>query len=532
MPKIVQLPSGEEVEFPDNMADSAIESVLQKQFKLAAPPPPPMNVDPSAGMSPGEKMLVGAGAAASRAGRGITNLMRDVMPEEWFPKGKPVDTQGAEDAALYQKYHPGGWATTGEVLADVGLSALPVSKAAMLPRALGMTGRVAPAIADIGANAAYAAATSPENRGQAALYGGAGAAGGRVLNRALSGLVKPTPAAQELLEQGVRLTPGQAGGGKGIGALARVYEQGLEAVPGAGNLVSGARQRGLEDWNRYLTRQLDPTTLPLGIDTAAPVGAKGLERAAEDISTLYQRAFPQGQVFQMPPAHLLQYDSAVSELANKVAPSVRPKFREVADWLKQNLEAGIPAEQWKEVVQGEINGAIKAAQREGSHSLVKSLSALDTQLKHSLERIGGPSVETVKALDKRYASLKSIQAAGAKAGPIQRGGVLYPSEVATTASKGGRAPILLKQALEAQELYGRAPNAMDKLGNMVKAGAVGVAGHTVVGGMSIPIVLASLLGTTEAGRKFLLGQTSWQQFLATHPGFLTQLGRATATQGQ
>jgi len=150
----------------DGTADDALKHI-QSQVGGGAPKAPAapaeLNVDPSAGMTTGEKFLVGAGAATDKAIRGIKGLFG------------ADDTQGAEDAALYQKYHPGGAATMGEIGADIAMTAMPGLKIAQGAQKLSMLPR---ALANIGGNAAMSAAIAPENRGTAALMGGAGTAAG------------------------------------------------------------------------------------------------------------------------------------------------------------------------------------------------------------------------------------------------------------------------------------------------------------------------------------------------------------------
>ena len=138
-------------------------------------PPEPLTADPSEGMSFGEKFLVGAGAATDRAIRGVTGLF-----------GKD-NTQGAEDAALYQKYHPGTAASLGEIGADIAMTAMPAGAIMKGSQGLRMLPRVA---ANMGGNAAMSAAIAPEDRGAAALTGGLGAGAGMVLG-ALGNRVLP-----------------------------------------------------------------------------------------------------------------------------------------------------------------------------------------------------------------------------------------------------------------------------------------------------------------------------------------------------
>jgi len=162
----ITAPDGKTYEVTGNgTAQDALKHIQSQMGGAPKAPAAPaeLNVDPSAGMTTGEKFLVGAGAATDKAIRGIKGLFG------------ADDTQGAEDAALYQKYHPGGAATMGEIGADIAMTAMPGLKIAQGAQKLSMLPR---ALANIGGNAAMSAAIAPENRGTAALMGGAGTAAG------------------------------------------------------------------------------------------------------------------------------------------------------------------------------------------------------------------------------------------------------------------------------------------------------------------------------------------------------------------
>jgi hypothetical protein len=110
---------------------------------------------------------------------------------------------------------------------------------------------------------------------------------------------------------------------------------------------------------------------------------------------------------------------------------------------------------------------------------------------------------------------------------------MYPSDVAQAAAKRGDEP-MLKRALAAQQIFGNAPGLSSQIQDIARAGAVGAAAHTVAGGAAIPAVVVSMLGTLPMGRKLLLGQTTWQQFVTQHPQMaraVAQAMRSTATQG-
>lgn len=541
-------PSGKEHEVtgPAGSTKEQAFQILQAQLGTVspkAPAAPPMKVDPSEGMPWYEKALVGAGSAVDRAKRALTPALPDVDAS-----GRLVESQAQRDAAqgkadaeLYQQNHPGGWATAGEIGADIAMSAIPVARGAQgltaASRAL-RAGKTAPLVGDVAANVLYAGATAPENRGEAAMYGGAGAVGGRVLNRTLGGLVRPTAASQELLDQGVRMTPGQAGEGV-MGQLAKVYEDALGAVPIAGRGVKSAQKQGLEDWNRAMLQNAVPGgqnvadfgRIPIRPD--APIGQPGVDALKGKYTAAYDELFPKGNVLQMSPEGAGILEQEIAELRKGIPASLQDKFDEFATGIAERLKSGVPAPLWKETITGDISAMGKAAYRNGDNSMVRALKALNDKLLKHMEagRIAGaPDPHELVGVDAGYKTFKVLQQAGQRAAALKRGGALYPSEVAVGAAQKGDDP-LYRQALDAQEMFGTAPNAMTKVGNLAKAAAVGAVGHSVAGGLSSVPALISLVGSTPVGRRFLMGQIPWQAVVQAHPEIASQVGRALATEG-
>jgi hypothetical protein len=245
----INLPDGTQGMFPDDMPDTEISDILKKQFP-SIPRVPLESVqaahaaDPKTGMSIPEKLAVGAGAKVAAAGEGLLGLADKAGLTNATGKANLAGMK--ENRELYEENHPGGWATAGEVGADLGMGALPVAKAGqVLTRALPL-GRFAPATADIAANAGYSAATAPEDRDKAAALGAAGATGGRVLNRALGGAVRPSDDSLLPLASGARMTPGQAGEGV-MGTAARGAENVLRRMPIMGYPLRAAQRQGLRD---------------------------------------------------------------------------------------------------------------------------------------------------------------------------------------------------------------------------------------------------------------------------------------------
>lgn len=244
-----------------------------------------------------QKFAIGAGAATEKAYRGVRSLLPPGLLPDDLMGGKG---RGAEAAQVYEKYHPGGWATAGEIGADVAMSAIPVARGGqavgavarqVLPRAVA---RAAPVVGDVAANALYAGLTAPEDRGAAAAFGGGGALAGAGLLGVLNRVVRPVsfgPEAQRLSDLGVDVTLGQVMAEKAADtgrkalprAVARAVSRGEEAamsVPLAGAPLRGMRERGVEAFQRG-TRE---AALPPGAPKEA---AASLDKLGSAISSAY-----------------------------------------------------------------------------------------------------------------------------------------------------------------------------------------------------------------------------------------------------
>ena len=257
----VQLPDGTIIKgVPDNMSKEQFTTIARSKghvFKEPSPPtpvdssPPP---DPREGMSGLDKFMVGAGRGLDRTLRGVVDL---VVPEA---DSRRYLEQGKADEEVYKRNHPGGFATAGEVTADIGLAAGPVgatSKGLMLINALRSTGKFAPAIADVVANASYNAATAPENRGDAAGMGAAGALAPHALVSFMRNFLprasgKVLDAAREV---GSTPTIGQAAGASADTVGNRMLQEAehlARNIPVVGSMVGRAQEHARSGLNTLI----------------------------------------------------------------------------------------------------------------------------------------------------------------------------------------------------------------------------------------------------------------------------------------
>lgn len=236
-------------------------------------------------------------AFASTPARILKSGMQMVGAGDYVPEF--VSNAAAEGDKSLPGRIVGDMAGTGGIRAAAGplvntLQRLNAAKG-VLP-ALGRTAEAA------GYGSAQGALTTPDDQGNAALWGAAGGAGGQVLGRVFSGLVRPTAEARTLLDAGVGLTPGQAAG---AGSFAKKAEEFAGSLPVASHFIRSAQNRAVEDANvaaaQAVTDMVDKT-VKLGRPPR-----EAIEATREAIGKHYDAALD-GMVVPgiVPDAHLTQ----------------------------------------------------------------------------------------------------------------------------------------------------------------------------------------------------------------------------------
>lgn len=177
-----------------------------------------------------------------------------------------------------------GYATAGGVVADVGTMVAGGSllRGAGLVKGANLLAAPKTAAQAATGGALYGGLTS-NDRVTGALYGGAGGAAGYGAAKTLGAIVAPrlAPGAQELIDSGVRLTPGSA-----IGGAAKRIEDAATSTPLVGDVIRSAQRRTLADYNKKVINEaLKPIgeSLPDGVKA----GREAIEIAQQKISDKY-----------------------------------------------------------------------------------------------------------------------------------------------------------------------------------------------------------------------------------------------------
>jgi hypothetical protein len=184
-------------------------------------------------------------------------------------------------------------ANFGDVTGDVLLGLAPGSAAmrggSVLKQALGRRALPGTKIAaEAAGNAAWNAATSPEDREVAALLGAGGAVAGSAVNRLISGPLanQVTPEARRLMDKGIALTPGQMVSGGTAGMLPRTFrnlEDTATSIPLLGDVIKHRSIGAIEDWN---LREINNALKPAGVKVKN-VGVTGFDDARSALRTKY-----------------------------------------------------------------------------------------------------------------------------------------------------------------------------------------------------------------------------------------------------
>lgn len=481
----------------DAAGDTEAATKLAQAYRSAKATASEPSVNPAEGMSTTERFVTGMGGAAAR--------LRDQI----FPPGNPVNAlsmgtlgrddtlQRKDDLATYERNKEalGTAGKVGEVATEIAASSIPISRAStigghVLKRAIG---RMAPATADIAANAGYSALTAePDQRGEAAGWGAAGAAGGRVLTRALGGIAKPfvSKEAKELMEQGVTPTPGQLFGDGPLGSSIRSFEDKASSIPLVGEVVNYARGRSIGDYGRAeVNRAINPLAKKV-----SGVGTEAVEKAQKLVSEQYDQALPH---VNMPAKNVVAaVDDGIEEAMRN--PLLDPRQANVLTRYKARLQTamdqGVDGQLFKQIdsEMGYNGRKFLSSPNPEDHALGEAFYDLQASWRYQLEQVAPEGiVGQIKAANAAHRNMLPIVKASDKASA--QGGRFTPNQL----KAAGRATDVDAGALnEAGQavLPGRIPDSgsagrllFGALGTGVGTAMTGLAPAATAGGIAAVI---------------------------------------------
>ena len=410
-------------------------------YRRAAPKEAP--IDPTEGMSTAERLLAGTGKAFVDIGRAAKQIV-----------GMGDDQEIADARERDRALMGTGAGITGNLIGNLAASLLPAGAAGVALRgaaavpALSGALRAGQAAAEAhpllaamapgAASGALMGALEPTIEGESrarnmatnAAIGGAVGAAPRVLAR----VVKPetSAGAKQLIDEGVRLTPGQA-----LGGAWKASEEKLASLPILGDIIKGAQRRGIEDFNRAAANRV---LKPIGL--TAP---KDFKAGHEAIAMLERKV---GDAYDDVLAKIgrVDLDNAFQSEVNKIA-GMTDELGDVAKNQFQSIlknrvidrmtPAGTMSADTMKIVESDLNRL--ARQYKGSpdpnqRGLGAAIQEVQASLRRATRRSAGPDlVDQLDAANSAWAQFVRVQDAAGRIGAKE--GVFTPAQL-TSAVRG------------------------------------------------------------------------------------------------
>jgi hypothetical protein len=517
--KLIGLPDGSEAEFPDTMDDAAIGAVLRKQF-----PPKPQGLTPqaqafrpadalTAAPSGMEEFLGGAKHAWNKGAQGLKELLPAPVQEagDWLEQkltGKATNLPELNRQGEAFVRETGPASTAGEIGGQIALTAAPAA------RVFKAVAGANPALwrglaAGASAGAAPAAVLTPgglAERGEAAAYdaagGMAGEAGGRVLKRAMTGLVTPSQSARELMAQGIQPTVGQGAASSAIHA-AEDLTAGLPL--GIGQMVRSGQKRAIGEFQGNVFADA------LGGDDALKQFAKLSPRTqVEWIDNVLKPRYDQ-LLDGMPPVHVSpELRAGLSRSMDRMPVDVRTEYNRIMTDYLANPEP-LTGRRLKDLTTelGELTGDLL----DSGSAMEKRAARVIGEQRGKLKELMPPEMQGVDDLYSKFLRMKEASYRTLKPEEGITPAAYQQAVKQTSLGDSFARGEATGQALsDPAQILKTSPNS--GMSMLASGGAAGLAHLT---GLNIPAIVAaamSALGSTRTGAQVAFGNTNVQKTMA------------------
>lgn len=257
-------------------------------------------------MGPGERFFMSMGQPVAD----IVRSGRRVLSKAGI--GNYTEQDAKRDKELESPYINQGGRLAGDVLLNIALPT-PDSKS-----------RLVRTLAQLGTGAAYGAATTPEDMSGGAAGGTFGTLAGMGVNRVVGGAIKPliSKDAEALMAQGIQPTIGQA-----IGGTVNTAEQKLKSLPLVGDVIRGARNRSVNEFNEK--------AIQTAVPGASGFGDEALTAAREALGKQYDDVLGKLPSIQLDKQSVLQ--SATQAVGDPALALTDKSKKFVMDYVRNNL---------------------------------------------------------------------------------------------------------------------------------------------------------------------------------------------------
>jgi hypothetical protein len=484
--------------------------------------------DPTEGMSSLEKFRAGMGKTMVDTGRGIAqrgieaiNALENygILPKDERTAQSMREIQASVDEAA-KRDAPLMRTAAGKVGAVAG--AIPIGIAtAPIPGG----GTVAGSTAIGAAMGALQPTQTGESVARNALTGAIGGGAGGLIGKGIQVLARGplskgvTQESKALMQQGVRLTPGQAiqADKPGIvGKLVRGAEERAKAWPIVGPMIRSSERKAFQDWNRVIAKEVAPDGFVPKTPKDAAIGDV-VGEIADEFSNRYQNVLGK---------HFINLDDQfiddMARLERKYSQlgtgaGGRGEFdlrmSELLDTLAPNN--GFRGDQIK-ILEGQIREWKQSAFNRGNAPLGEAFEEVGKSLKNMIHRsLPKEARKEIIPLDRQYAKFLRLQDASAMLG-AQSQGLVTPRQLLSAVrrmdkTKGKRAfgrtrSLMQDEAQLANDILG---NTLPDVGPGTAEKLIGYFGPTAASGTMLyaePTLGALwMAATSRPGMKYMLG---------------------------
>lgn len=338
----------------------------------------------------------------------------------------------------------------------------------------------------------------------------------------IASAVKPTvnPKVVELLKQGVTPTPGQI-----LGGAAQRMEEKLQSVPILGDVITGAKNKSLVEFNKAA---LNRAVAPIG-EKVDDVGREGVQQVKQKLSNAYNNLLP--KISFTPDAQFQQEFATVQKMAQGLGPTEQAKFNTIINEVmsKASPNGSMTGETFKIVESKLTNEAKKFAgsgdayQKELGDALNETLRVM----RDTLPRVNPGYAKDLQAINQGYANYARIRQAASSTATGAREGVFTPAQLAQairaqdkTAGKGASATgqaLMQDLAEQGTNVLGSKVPDSGTAGRLLPIAGAGAAGAT---GTLLPA-----LALTGAATLPYLGRKTAAKLLTERPASAAELAR-------
>lgn len=400
----------------------------------------PAKTGPAAGFNAdtsfGENLAAGAGKAVVDTGMGLFQLgaqalnaisPKIVSDEKVASIQADVDEAKVRDAELMAS----GGGLVGNIAGSIATMAVPGAAASRIPGAAKVTqALLAPktmtgaAAVGAGMGATQPVASDDSRIGNMAIGAGGGVVGQavpKVAGAIIAGNTrKPV---QDLLDQGVKLTPGQIAGG----AFQRV-EEGATSIPILGDAIRASMQRANETFN---TAALNRALEPIG-DKATAVGREGIREVESKIGAFYSNLLPKLTV-KLDPQFAVDMRTIKATAAN-LPPEQAAQFDKILnnEVLKKFASGRMSGEEMKRIESelGRLERGYRSDPAFANRELGAAIQDAQTALRDLVERGNPQFAGELQKANLGWANFVRVQRAASGVGSKE--GVFTPAQLSSS----------------------------------------------------------------------------------------------------